>query len=401
MLGSLRASAGRAIRRAGLLPGGIPDGLGEDATLGDVSLATKVVVFFPDPPENLYQIRQWYGPLAALDKAMGVTILTQDSRSARAIRAETDLAVHVTALTRTVGRLLDDGEVRVVLYVGQANQNAVALRSPRVAHVFLNHGESDKYVSVSNQVKAFDFAFVGGRAAVERHARGLLFFDRTDRLMTIGRPQVPEPAQPTGPTTVVYAPTWEGTHAVNAYSTVRAFGHELVASLLSDPDLHVIYRPHPRIGVSDRTYAAADRRIRALIAAHGDRAEIDTSPDAGPTIQRAHAMVADVSGIAADWLAQGRPLITTTPAELGARIAAPALMYDRTPHVDTSTAHRAADIVGAALEDRALPETINELFDHYLSGLHAEEARAAFVDACRDVATRRDAEIDRLESACG
>lgn len=399
MMGSLRSRASRAIRRAGLLPGGLPDGLGEDAALANLRLSSRVVVFFPDPPENLYQIRQWYAAFEALDATMGVTILTQDSRSARAIRTETHLPVYVTALTRTVGAMLEDGEVRVVLYVGQSNANAVAQRSARVAHVFLNHGESDKLVSISNQVKAFDFAFVGGQAAIDRHASGLVFFDAAARLRAIGRPQVPAPAQPAGATTILYAPTWEGTQAVNAYSTVRAFGARLIQSLLTDTDYNIIYRPHPRTGASDRTYRTADREIRALIAAHRGRAAVDTTHDATPTLQRAHLMIADISGIAADWLTQGRPLVTTTPAEPGARIAAPALMYERTPHVDVGSAHLGARIVTAALNDPAAPMIVARLFDHYLSGLHAEASLAAFVAACHEVAELRDVAVRDLESA--
>ena len=394
MLAPLRSRAGRLVRRAGLLPGGVADGLGEDDRLDDLVLATRVVLFFPDPPENLYQLREWYGPLEALHAELGVTVLLQDSRTAAAVRRETTLPVHVTALTRTVGRLLSTGEVGLVLYVGQANANAVALRSADVAHVFLNHGESDKVVSVSNQAKAFDFVFVGGRAGVERHREGLLLFDADARLRVVGRPQVPAPGDPTGPTTVLYAPTWEGTMAVNAYSSVRAYGLTLVESLLRDTTHHVVYRPHPRTGASDHTYAAADRRIREAVRAAPDRARVDTGP-AAAAMRSAHVMVADTSAIATDWLGQGRPLVSTEPADPRARVARPARLYERTPHVAAHTAHRAGEIVDAALADESARATVAELFEHYLGGLDAEASLRAFVAACREVLHLRDAAVER------
>ena len=389
MIAALRSRAGRLVRRAGLLPGGVADGLGEDAALDALRLATRVVVFFPDPPENLYQLREWYRPLELLDETFGVTVLTQDSRTTAAVRSETRLPVHCTALTRTVGRLLSDGEVGLVLYVGQANANAVALRSASVAHVFLNHGESDKVVSVSNQVKAFDLAFVGGPAALERHRRGLILFDAERRLRVVGRPQVPEPATPEGRTTVLYAPTWEGTMAVNAYSSVKAYGETLVASLLRDTDLDVVYRPHPRTGASDRSFGEADRRIRALVERHPDRARVDTGP-AAPALQSAHVMVADTSAIATDWLGQRRPLVSTEPADPRARVAEPARLYRSTPHIGASSAHRAGEIVTAALSDPGSAAVLDDLFEDYLGGLDAAAAQREFVAACGEALERRD-----------
>jgi hypothetical protein len=397
----MRSAAGRALRRAGLVPGGTPDGLGDDDRLGDLVLRTRAVVFFPDPPENLYQLRQWYPALEELDRAMGVTILTQDSRSTRAIRAETPLPVHAAALTRTVGALLESGDVALVLYVGQANANAVALRSPRVAHVFLNHGESDKWVSISNQVKSFDFAFVGGQASVDRHHNGLLMFNASERLYQIGRPQAPDATTPAGPTTVLYAPTWEGTQAINAYSSVKAFGHSLVKSLIDTTDYRIVYRPHPRTGTSDRSYRQADAAIRKLIAGHGARARVDATATTAAALQGAHVLVSDVSAIATDWLTQRRPLITTTPADPRARIAAPARIQQLTPHIGMDNAEQAGEVVTTAVSDTSTATVMDELFNYYLSGLHAKESQSAFIDACSDVATRRDQALAQREGARG
>ena len=44
--------------------------------------------------------------------------------------------------------------------------NFQALRVTNALHVFLTHGESDKRVSVSGQVKAYDYCFLAGRAAL-------------------------------------------------------------------------------------------------------------------------------------------------------------------------------------------------------------------------------------------
>jgi hypothetical protein len=374
------------------------NGIGEDSQLANVVLKSAVAVFFPDPPENLYQLRQWYAAFEALNERVGVTIITQDSRTAAAARAETSVPVVVAALTKTVGSLLADGAVRVVLYVGQANTNAVALRSASVLHVFLNHGDSDKFVSVSNQVKGFDFAFVAGEAGRDRHAAGLMMYDAAARVRVVGRPQLPAKALPDGPLTVLYAPTWVGTQVVNAYSSVVAFGERLVTALLADPELHVVYRPHPRTGASDRNFANADARIRALVAGAPTRATLDTDPDPSRAFARSHVMIADVSAIATDWLAQSRALVSTVPAEARARVAAPARLYAETPRVDAETAGDAARIVRDAMADPAMPTTIGGLAEYYLGGLDAAGALEAFIAQCEELVTLCNAERARLEA---
>lgn len=392
----VRATAGHVIRRLGLLPGGMPDGIGEDESLTGVALESKIVVFFPDPPENLYQLRQWYRPFEELNRAFGVTVIVQDSRTAAAARAETDLPIIVAARTRTVGLLLSEGAVRAVLYVGQANANAAALRSPEVLHAFLNHGDSDKLVSVSNQVKGFDRVFVAGQAGVDRHASALMYFNSDIRLRIVGRPQLPQQGSPEGPLTVLYAPTWEGTMPVNGYSSIRDYGDQLVRGLLADPEIHVIYRPHPRTGVSDSRFKDADKQIRALVARHPDRATVDTSPDPTRSFQSAHAMIADISAIATDWLGQRRALVSTVSPDPVARVAAPARLFAETPHVTAATAGEAARIVRVAIANPDNVATLTSLADYYLANLGRDESLATFIAACGEMIDDCDAERERL-----
>ena len=78
----VRRTGGRLIRRLGLLPDGDPDGLGDDDALRGQSLPFAVLVYFPDTARNLYQLRQWYEPLLALDAQHRVGIVCLDSRTA-------------------------------------------------------------------------------------------------------------------------------------------------------------------------------------------------------------------------------------------------------------------------------------------------------------------------------
>ncbi|WP_159449165.1 CDP-glycerol glycerophosphotransferase family protein [Demequina sp. NBRC 110055] len=354
-------------------------------------IRSESLVFFPDPPENLYQLRQWYGALAELDKYGGVTVITQDSRTARAVREETDFEVLIVARNRTFAGLVDRGNAKIAIYVGHANNNMVGLRSTGVAHIFLAHGDSDKSVSVSNQVKGFDFTFVAGPAAIERYAAEVLFFDAARHLRVIGRPQLPERVSRDEARVVLYAPTWEGSQETNAYSSVISHGEAIVRSLLAS-GFSVLYRPHPRLGVSDRRYREADQAVRALVTAAGEHGEVDTSADQTDAMQRADVLVTDISAMSSDWLSQRKPLLVTVPVTPQAVPAGPSRLHMTVPRIDATQAVGTGELVRQTIADPTHLNDIEELAHHYLGGLNAAEATEAFVRTCREVAQERDRE---------
>src|SRR5699024_2147401 len=74
---------------------------------------------------------------------------------------------------------------KLVLYVNYNPLNTAALRSRSAIHVSLLHGDSDKVVSVSNQIKAYDYSFVAGQAAIDRLARYTTLFDAPARCIQL------------------------------------------------------------------------------------------------------------------------------------------------------------------------------------------------------------------------
>ena len=200
--------------------------------------------------------------------------------------------------------------------------------SPSRVHIQLGHGESDKGGSVSNQHKAYDLTFVGGPAGRERLARALYDFDAEARIREVGRPAARSRrprALPTGPTTVgcgCCTPR-PGRATGPASATARCVSHgaAIIDALRADPRVRIIYRPHPRTGRASAAHGAADARIRAALAADGDRHLIDTGPY-GWQWRFADACITDVSAVAYDWLATGKPLVITEPA---ARCLSPAV----------------------------------------------------------------------------
>ena len=289
-----------------------------------------VAVFFPTGPENLYQFEQWRRPLEELATSRPVVVVVDRPDTGSALLSRSSLPVTLARGSASLEELVAERDVRVVLYLNQVEANFRMLRFAAPVHVQIGHGESDKASSVSNQHKAYDLVYVGGEAGSVRLGTALRGFDAAARTVQIGRPQLDHayPGAPGWPVgsgrRVWYAPTWEGDRPSIAYGSLAGHGVALVEALLADPAVRVIYRPHPRTGTASPDHAAADRRIRALLHAQPDRHLVDVGPY-GWQWAFADACVTDVSAVAYDWLATGKPLVVTEPASTALRPTSPLL----------------------------------------------------------------------------
>jgi hypothetical protein len=401
----IRSLGGRVIRRFNLLPAGTPDGLGEDEALLGTSWPFEVLVYFADTPEALYQIEQWYDTFRALDAVHPVVVVARDSRTARAIRRDSGLAVRTVAHYTTLDDVLSRSQTKLALYVNHNPENFSCLRFGTLVHASMMHGDSDKLVSVSNQTKAYDFSFVAGQAAVERMARYSTLYDARERCVPVGRPQLDDQlrlraATVRGPVpTVLYAPTWEGGQPSAEYGSLASHGPALVRALVESGRYRVLYRPHPLTGVRVGAYGEADAAIREYLTsapapAQGPGHATDTHRDVGPAFAAADLLVCDVSGVAMDWLATGEPLVITRPA--GAAVIASSELSDLVPSLGAS---EAADVV--ALVDRELGEDPGRsarlaLRDRYLGDTTPGASTRRFVEVCERLMEIRDREVARV-----
>jgi hypothetical protein len=278
-----------------------------------------VALFFATGPENLYQFEQWRRPLERLAERTPVFVIVDRPDTGDLILSTSSLPVTFARSSADLEELVAERDVRVVLYCNQVEPNFRMLRFAAPVHVQIGHGESDKASSVSNQHKAYDLVFVSGEVGSRRLGDALRGFDPETRTVRIGRPQLDHrhPGAPDWPRDsgrrILYAPTWEGDRPTIAYGSLASHGVLLVQGLLAEPDVRVIYRPHPRTGTASPAAAAADRRIRSLLGGHGGRHLVDRG-DYGWQWDFADVCITDISAVAYDWLATGKPLVVTEPA---------------------------------------------------------------------------------------
>ena len=292
--------------------------------------AIEIAVYFADTRINLYQIRQWYAPLAELAREHPVAIISRSPGTMMTLLDESPVPPVYLRRLIDLERFVAEQPLRIVFYVNQNTKNFQMFRYGRMWHVFINHGESDKMYMTTNQYKAYDYSFVAGEAAKDRLARKLWNYDLEKKVLEIGRPQADHfagetPYTPDQRTVVLYAPTWEGDRPAAAYGSIASHGLALVDALPATGRHRVIYRPHPRSGVMSREYADANRRIvqaldRANAADPAAQHLHDTGSDLGWQLAAADVAITDISAMVYDRLATGKPIIIARPASTVAEI---------------------------------------------------------------------------------
>ncbi|PJJ62348.1 CDP-glycerol:poly(glycerophosphate) glycerophosphotransferase [Compostimonas suwonensis] len=350
----------------------------------------RIGIYFADDDVNMYQIRQWYKPLAELAKTWPVVILSRNATAANVLLDESPVPVAYVRKVVDLETFIAEQDLHLVLYVNQNTRNFQMMRYGRRWHVFINHGESDKMYMTTNQFKAYDYAFVAGDAAVERLGRVLWDYDFDKRAIRIGRPQADHysgalPYTPDDRGVVLYAPTWEGDRAAAAYGSIATHGVALVRDLLASGAYRVIYRPHPRSGVVDGAYAAADREIVALLAAANASDPSaqhvhDTGAELGWQLQAADVAIVDISAMVYDRLAAGKPLLITRPVNPQAQIDSHGYLSD-CEWLDAADAPRIVRRIDALSHDPQSAARLAHWVAHYFGDTTPGAATARFHSA--------------------
>ncbi len=346
----------------------------------------ELAVYFADTKVNLYQLRQWYAPLAEVAGDWPVAIIARSPSTALALWDEAPLPVVYARNVAALEQFVHEQDIRIVFYVNQNAKNFQMFRYGRMWHVFINHGESDKMYMTTNQFKAYDYSFVAGYAAVDRLRDKLWDFDLAKKVIAVGRPQADHlqgepPYIPDARTVVLYAPTWEGDRAGAAYGSIASHGVALTSAILASSGHRLIYRPHPRSGVVDPEYRAANESIKGAIAranAADPAAQhvYDDGKELGWQLAAADVAITDISAMIYDRLAVGKPIIVTRPTSPDADV-------DENGYLGAAewlTADAAGDIL-AILERVQVDEDARHTLAHW--------AERHFGDTTPGAATRR------------
>ncbi|MEV3855413.1 hypothetical protein AB0J38_13925 [Streptomyces sp. NPDC050095] len=225
-----------------------------------------VGMYFSGGSSSAYQANMWLRPLAELGERP--LIVLRERAMVQRIGA-TDIPILCLPKVATLMHL-EQSTLKVLLHPSNSGKTSQVLRIPTIKHAFVNHGESDKLSSCNPFAKAYDEVWVAGRTARERYAQADVGVEDHD-IVEVGRPQLagirPDAAHAGERTTVLYAPTWEGWDGNPGNTSVIEAGENVVRTLLADPAVRLLYKPHPMTGSVDPRAGAANARIQEMIRA--------------------------------------------------------------------------------------------------------------------------------------
>ncbi|GHJ55499.1 hypothetical protein Nm8I071_48060 [Nonomuraea sp. TT08I-71] len=278
----------------------------------------EFVLYFSAPPGSEYQVTMWLPYLERIGRPF--MVLLREPEFLPTVAAATRAPVVFCPTLKTMDEALVPS-LRAAFYVNHGAKNSHCIRFSQLTHVQLHHGDSDKAPSANPVSAIFDQIFVAGPAAIERYARAGVEIP-AEKFVVVGRPQVEaievrrEPTTAPAHPTVLYTPTWTGHHADANYCSLPVA--ETVIRRLLDRGATVILRAHPYTAQNPAS-ARQLARLTELLAA--DRAKTGRAHLWGAAagrdltltecVNRADALVSDVSGVISDWLYSGKPYAVT------------------------------------------------------------------------------------------
>lgn len=286
-------------------------------------------------------------------------------------------------------RVLTVPTMTTFFYVHNAPGHLKLMGIRSVRHVWLGHGDSDKSGSHHTRHLRYDVLVASGEAAIDRYARHGVEIPR-ERFVLLGRPQSGDvlpaevPVTQVARPTVLYTPTWTGNGKMTNFSSIKV-ADRILHDLL-DADVNVVFRPHP-VFLRDEFWAARLTELNDVLRADHEDPE---SPrrhvwgeeavrglSVAECMNRADALVSDVSSVVSDWLASGKPYLMVSMAhDLDAfahevPVASGGYMVDRTladlPKVLDEMLHR-----------DPLAERRRRLKVHVLGEYEGDESARAF-----------------------
>ncbi|NLU78851.1 CDP-glycerol glycerophosphotransferase [Micromonospora sp. HNM0581] len=369
----------------------------------------EFVLHFSAPTGSEYQVTMWLPYLERIGRPF--VVMVRESEFLAPLAAATTAPVVYCPTTRSMDEVLVPS-LRVAFYVNHGAKNSHCIRFTQLTHVQLHHGDSDKAPSANPVSAVFDRIFVAGEAAIERYARAGVDIP-AEKFVVVGRPQVEaievcsRPAPPRNPT-VLYTPTWTGHNADADYCSLPV-AEPLLRRLL-DRGATVVLRAHPYTAqnpTSARQLArlhdllAADRARSGRVHVYGAAASRLTLADC---VNRADALVSDVSGVVSDWLYSGKPYAVTDMGTDGDRFV------ERFPLAAAGYVLRRDltgldDVLTRLLDTDPAAEARWATRRRYLGDFPADSYAEVFLAAvrreldCRWTAVRRDRDIGGAPTA--
>ena len=372
-------------------------------------MQVDVAVYFPDFMPKAYQLTQWLPVLEDHPSDLTFGLVVRKIPVYLELKEMTSLPIAFVPTFTDLMELYRISPFKAVMYVNNGVGNFQSLTVAELAHIHVNHGESDKICMVSNQVKAYDRVFVAGQAAVLRHRAALSEFNE-EVLVRVGRPQLDENPAPSIPEstrrTVLYAPTWAGEDEANNYTSMEFMGPHIIDAILAQENVRVVYKPHPRIADAEderirKNHAYVLRAIKQANSKDSNAGhQIRETGDILAIFPRVDLLVSDVSSIALDflYLRTDAPIILTDRRNNIEQLHIDSPLSAATAVFTKDNVKDAASIIKDVLAKDEYVLDRKVLREFYFDNVQAGESAPRFYQAMRDAIAQHSADVERAKS---
>ena len=282
-----------------------------NAPLNSDTMQYQIAVYFSAATNNIYQIEQWLKIFSALDE--NIVFIVRKKSTFNWLKNNTNFTTIYCHGINDLAKTYEENDFKCILYVNHGLQNFQSLMCRSALHIHINHGESEKTSTISNQINAYNYVFIVGDAAYDKYKYNLLEKDMK-KFIKVGRPQLEHiekiSLKKRDKKVILYAPTWEGTHESMNFTSLNDYGLALVKEILIQPDLYLIYKPHPSIGARDINTKGINTKIMKLLnrSPYGETMNVS---DINTLYEHVDIAIFDNSAVAIDYLQVDKPMIMT------------------------------------------------------------------------------------------
>jgi len=277
------------------------------------------------------------------------------------------------------------------------------LINSRALHIHINHGESDKTSTISNQSKAYDYSFIVSDAGYDKYNLNLLKKDMS-RFIKIGRPQldfiekIDLDIKIIGDKKVIlYAPTWEGVYESMNFTSISDYGLFIVKTLLASNQYYTIYKPHPTTGSRDIKIRNINSEIVNLINS-SDQGEVILEGDINGLYSSVDLAIFDNSAVAIDYLVVDKPMLMTDMFfNIKDRVSRP-IISGASILLSKSNIDNLLSIINKELAEDTLQIKRNRIKEYFLGKYNYsnQESTKIFISKIEEICKEHDSLLESL-----
>ncbi|QCI29081.1 CDP-glycerol glycerophosphotransferase family protein [Caminibacter pacificus] len=282
-----------------------------------LNINNEIIIYFAGNKKQLYQLYQWERVFEYINQYIKIGIVFSNDRTYKYVKKNNLFHSFTKYFIKDKEELIKaynaSKSLKIILYLNNNIKNFLSLIHNKAFHIHIGHGESEKDSSISNQINAYDYVFVSGKASIDRFKKNFLNYSyNKHKYIEIGRP-VLDFIKPikienlNNKKVVLYAPTWEGSLEFMNYSSLE-YGKEILKFFINKK-YFIIYKPHPLIGSRNKKYKKIQKDIMKFLKDYKYSYVHDKNVlDVFPLIDFA---IFDNSSIIIDYLSFEKPYIIT------------------------------------------------------------------------------------------